>query len=171
MSWVATALAVTGAAVSAKGEIDAGKASKKAAFKNAAQQEQDAIARTAEAISQSRESRAQGRRITGSQKSQYLKGGVLLEGTPLMVMAEAAADIELESMEIERQGIMEAQVLKRGADMSRFKGKQAAKAGRFGAIGTILQSGADIAGTYKQQKLFDTKDIPAKYDAKDIPAK
>ena len=149
-----TALGVGGTLMQAKAQRDAGKAQDKMAQINAVQQEQDAKDRLAEAVAQSRESRADGKRITSKQQSQYLKSGVLLEGSPLMVMAETVADIELESLEMERRGQREGDLLRRGAAITRYEGKQAKKAGKYGAAGTILQGVSSGYSQYRQLKYF-----------------
>ncbi len=154
VSWAIMGVSAIGTGIQARSQYKAGKATQKMQEVNAVQQEQDAKDRIAEALAQSGENLREGRRATSKQASQYLHGGVLLEGSPLMVMAETAADFQLESLEAERRGSHEAGLLERGADISRYEGKQARKAGKYGAMGTILQGVSSVGSQYKQMKYF-----------------
>ena len=73
-----------------------------------------------------------GRRLAGKQRAQFAKGGVRIdEGTPLDVLAQTAADAELNA-------IRAAFALEQEADNFRSIGKTALTKGILGAGSTIL---------------------------------
>ena len=89
----------------------------------------------------------------------YLASGVTLEGTPLDVLEETAAEIEVDALNIRRTGQLEYQAgqaeatIERGLGQSALlKGRAARRAGIFGAIGTGLAGGASLGYQYGSMK-------------------
>jgi hypothetical protein len=83
------------------------------------------------------------KRLMASQRALYAKAGVdIASGSPLIVMAETAAEGEEEAQRIKRTG-------RESANIERFYGAEARKAGRRKAFGTFLSgmasSGAMLA--------------------------
>jgi uncharacterized protein HemX len=146
--WIIAGVTTVGAGVAAYGQRQAGKQEQKMQEINAKQQEQDSLDRQAETIAQSREMRQDQERATSTQRSQYAHGNVLMEGTPLQVMVETAADFKMKQLNLERQGQHESNLLRRGAAISRYKGVQARKAGNIASVGTILSGVAQAGSAY-----------------------
>lgn len=89
-------------------------------------------ARYAEATSRDR-----ARRILGAGRAAVGASGVQLEGSPLDVLAQSAAEAEMDALAIRRSGQAQAAAY-------RYQGRQAQLAGYFGAAGTALLTGASV---------------------------
>ncbi len=84
--------------------------------------------------------RRYGETVLSSQRSGYAKAGVDLDsGSPLEVMAETAAQIDLDARIIKYNGAMEAARLRNEARMARYNRK-------MGTITGILNMGASLLG-------------------------
>ena len=81
--------------------------------------------------------RAIGRREESTNITRIAKSGVRLEGSPLGVLAENAALVEREALQVQRAGMMQAALFKARA-------RNAETAGRIGLAGSII--GAGIGG-------------------------
>ena len=139
---------MVGAGVQAYGQRQAGKQEQKMQEINARQQEQDSLDRQAESIAQSLEISREAESAASTQGAQYAKANVLMEGTPLQVMAQTAADFKMKQLNVERRGQREADLLKRGAAISRQKGVDARKAGNIASVGTVLSGVAQSGQAY-----------------------
>ncbi|MDH3231769.1 MAG: hypothetical protein OEN55_18415 [Alphaproteobacteria bacterium] len=128
MAAAAPALAIVGTVVSTAGSIAAGNAQKKAAQQNAAfarmQAEEDA-----------RRSRRQSDALLGRQRAVVAASGTTMEGSPLLIVQDAAAEAETEIRHILRGGAAQA-----GA--YRQAGSAAAQAGFIDAGATLLGGAA-----------------------------
>jgi len=93
--------------------------------------------------------RRKGRRLAGKQRALFAKGGVEIdEGTPLDVLAQTAADAELNALRA-------AFSFEQQAEDFKSAGRVALTQGLLGAGGTILgqaQSFADFAAGFKGSK-------------------
>jgi hypothetical protein len=141
MSLGAAALVLTGVgtAVSAIESYQAGKAEAAAYRYNAAIAERKGIQE--EAIARKRL-----KRLLGHQRALYAKAGVdLSEGSPLVVLADTAAEGEKEALNI-RTGSKET------ANLYRFQASQAKKAGVLKAGATLLTGLGSGLSTYKISK-------------------
>jgi hypothetical protein len=126
-SWVGTAAAIGGTLMQAGAARSAGQASEASANFNA---------ESAKIEAQSRENaqRVEAARNQGRIRANIGKSGVTSEGTPLMVLAESAANAEIDALNTNYTGQRQAAVYKAG-------GINARRAGNVQA-GTSLLSGA-----------------------------
>ena len=148
ISWAVIGISAVGTGIQAYGQRQAGKQEQKMQEINAKQQEQDSLDRQAESIAQSLEISREAESAASTQGAQYAKSNVLMEGTPLQVMAQTAADFKMKQLNVERRGQREADLLKRGASISRQKGVDARKAGNIASVGTILSGVAQAGQSY-----------------------
>lgn len=141
VGYVGTAASVAGTVVSAWSSIEAGKQQQKAAEYNAAQQFILGIQEKARRELEARRHREQALRLLSRQKSLYLKAGVAMEGTPLEVIGQTAAEAEMDALIIEKTG--QGEYLERLAKMGMFQemGAGYEYAGYLKA-GTTLLTGA-----------------------------
>lgn len=124
MSAAAPALAIVGSVVSAAGSISAGNAQKKAAQQNAA------LARM-QAEEDARRSRRQSNALMGRQRAVVAASGTTMEGSPLLIVQDTAAEAETEIRHILRGGAARASAYQQA-------GGAAAQAGLIDAGSTLL---------------------------------
>jgi hypothetical protein len=130
---VALGVSLMGTGMSAFGQYQQGQAQAAASEYNAAATEEKGKYEESQA-------RDRLRRLLGTQRALYAKAGVdITSGSPLLVMADTAAQGEQEALNIRRGYQTE-------AGIDRFYGKQYKKAGMIGAGSTFL-SGLGKAGT------------------------
>lgn len=94
--------------------------------------------------------RAEVRKLLARQRAVYGKAGVEFEGSPLLVMADTAAEGELDALLIEYRGLTQSQAQRSQAELDRMKARATKRAGWYGA-GQSLLGGAARAGSYYQQ--------------------
>jgi hypothetical protein len=145
MSFVAASIAVIGTTVAAYGQYQAGQAQEATANYNAKLAENEAKAKEQQAHVESLQMQKQKERLAASQRAGFAKGGsVITEGTPLLLMAEQAGQAELDILNNQRNRAMESTALRSEATLSKFQGKQAAKASNISAGTTLLQGAGDM---------------------------
>jgi len=100
-------------------------------------------------------------RFISEQRALYGKGGVTTEGSPLLVMADTAAQGEVEALAIRYAGSMEeANIIAQGsgyrqdAELARMRGGAASKAGSIGAGSALLTGVSQFAGIGQQAGWF-----------------
>lgn len=91
--------------------------------------------------------RARKRRMRGAQVAAFMKAGVRLEGTPLEVIADTAAQFEEELAMNESDRRLTIARLKMGIGAERMAGKEAMTAAYIQAGATILQTAGRYYGT------------------------
>jgi hypothetical protein len=79
-------------------------------------------------------------------RSQVAASGVLMSGTPLEVMAESRLNAELDALNMQYEGDLEAGTLARESRMARSSAKDARRAGRLGGISSLLSGTGRLAG-------------------------
>lgn len=122
-----TTLATAGSALGVMGALQAGRAEASAANYNAEMARREAESK--EALQRQQSSR----QIAGI-RAGISKSGVTFEGTPLMVLAESAANAEIDALNTRYSGQME-------SNLYRMRG-QAAKTASYYRAGTTLLSSA-----------------------------
>ena len=147
---VAAAAALAGTAISAVGAIQQGKAAKKAAEYNAAVQRNQAIAARQKAEFDADRARAQAAALRSKQRTAFAKGGVALEGTPLLVLEQTAEAQELDAQAILYGGEVSATGYEAQAGLSEIEGAAAQQAGVFGAGATLLTGAGGTALEYQK---------------------
>jgi len=91
--------------------------------------------------------RAKKRRMRGAQTTAYMKAGVRLEGTPLEVLADTAAQFEEDLFMNESDRRLTISRLQMGIGAERMAGKEAMTAAYIGMGSTILQTAGQYYGT------------------------
>ena len=143
-------LMAVGTAVSAYGQYQSGQAQKAAANYNARVQEAQAIQQDMENRENIRRERKSGQGLLSSQRQKLGASGVVIQtGSPLEVLGRTAGELELRAQDAARAGRSNLQYGLSQAQMTKWEGKQAAKAGVLGATGTILQGAGQMAGMKK----------------------
>lgn len=121
-----TALATAGSALGVMGALSAGKAAQGAANYNAP-------SAMIEAQSRENAQRAQAARQLGAIRAAIGKSGATSEGTPLLVLAESAANAEIDALNTQYTG-------QRQAGLYRAQGANARKASYIQAGTSLLSS-------------------------------
>jgi len=144
---------VAGATLTAKSQIEQGRAARRAgrdqeaiAQRNALLAERQAEAEQQAAIEAARQQEREGKALKGRQKAAIAKAGVQIgRGTPLTLLVETAEDLEADRLRILREGAISAAQRKGQADILRLqgaaakaRGKAAGRAANLAAAGTIL---------------------------------
>ena len=142
-----------------------GKAARETAFYNAKvlQQKADSVAQAKEADTKTLQ--RESRRLKSEQVAGYSKSGAMIgQGTPLLVMAEQAGDMQRDILNYRRNRLIEEQQLRSEAEAMRWSGRMQQRGAILGGItggaqgmGTILgnsgggggsTAGAGMSGTY-----------------------
>ena len=138
---------VAGVALQAYGMYRQGKAAKKASQYNSAALNEAIIQENYRAEFIADKLRAKKRRTEGAQIAAYMKAGVRLEGTPLEVLADTAAQFEEELAINESDRRLTISRLRMGIGAERLAGKEAMTAAYISAGATILQEAGRYFGT------------------------
>jgi hypothetical protein len=147
MSWAVTAIAVTVVAtgVSVYGQVQQAQTAKAMGKYNAKVAEQQALQTEMDAAENIRRKRRENRRLLATQRSRYAKAGVLEEGTPLELLAETAGNLEMETLDYDRQQRMAAAGLRAQGAADLALGSNQARAAYIGAGASLLQGTASAA--------------------------
>jgi hypothetical protein len=149
MATVSTVAIVGSVAYGAYTQQKAGKAAQELSNFNAAQTELESRARAQDAQLQSLAVRTQNEQLQARQRALYAKAGVVgTTGTPLLVLADQAAILEMGALDVERTGSLEAARLKQQSVIQRWQGNIARQTGNTNAMGTILQGVSSLASSY-----------------------
>lgn len=153
-TWMAIAAitSAVGTGISVMGQMEAGKAQQKWAEYNAAVAERDAETARLNAEYEAGLYRKDTERILSRQRALFGKAGVTLEGSPLLLMAETAAEGEMDALMIERGGKIQAERYRSEAMLSRMSGKMYRRAGYYGAGSTLLTGIGGMSYRYGMYK-------------------
>ncbi len=139
---VIAGIAIAGAAIGAIGAIRQGQAAQAAAEFNAKVAENNASSAKLQAKEEERRHRIVARKRIGATRAAIGASGISLEGSPLDVLEENAANAELDALTIRHAGeVANIDFLNR-ARVERFKGRQAKTNSFFNAGSTLLLGGA-----------------------------
>lgn len=133
-----------GAVASAWGSIQAGRQQQATAKFNAELETQRARAEMESAAYEEKQVRRERSRLLSRQAALYGKAGVKMEGSPLDVMAETAAESELEALMTRKYGAVKAGQALSQAQIDRFMGRAGAQAGYLRAGTTLLTAGGSL---------------------------
>tara|TARA_R110000851_G_scaffold57130_2_gene133255 strand:+ start:674 stop:1150 length:477 start_codon:yes stop_codon:yes gene_type:complete len=147
---LAGAGALLGGLTSAVGQFTGGRAAKKAADYNAAVQRNNAIMARNKAEFDANRQRAAAQAQRSQAQVGFAKGGVELEGSPLLVLEQSAQVAELDAQSILYGGEASAAGYEAQAALSNIEGANQAQAGVFGAGSTLLTSGGATYMKYKE---------------------
>jgi hypothetical protein len=150
-----TAMAVVGTGLTAFGQIQQGRAAKKAGAYNAAVARNEAIFQERRAAAEAKQSAREAKKLRGTQRARLAAAGQ--EGpTALNLLAESAEQAELDRQIILMGGDVRAGSARSRAGLAEFEGDAAYRAGLVGAGGTILTS----ASKFKKKKSLSGVDDP-----------
>ena len=149
---VTIGLLIAGGALTAKSQIEQGRAARQAgrdqeaiANRNALLAERQAEAEQQAAVEAAKQQERRGRALKGIQRAAIAKAGVAARGTPLSVLVETAENLEADRLNILREGAISAAQRKSQAGIIRAqgaaakaRGKAAGRAANLAAAGTIL---------------------------------
>jgi hypothetical protein len=142
----AAVLTAVGAGVSAYSSYQQGKAAQKLNNYNASVADQAAADKARDGRILANNQRQQNQKLLSRQRALRAKSGVVGNtGTPLLVAADQAAQLEMGALETEITANSEASRLRQQAVADRMAGKSARRAGNLGAAATILQGAGSIA--------------------------
>ena len=141
-SMVAT---MASAAMSAKAQMQTAKQQQANLEYNAKVQEQAAQEETAQRAIEATEERNQSRRRLASMEARYAKAGLLMAGTPELMMQTQAETDEFNILSKDRASNIRTQNLMTDAEMMRMQGEDARSAGKTGAFTTLLGGAASTA--------------------------
>lgn len=139
------ALTGIGTAVSVYGQVEQAKTAKAMGKYNAKLAENQARQTEMDAAENIRRKRRENKRLLATQRSRYAKAGVLEEGTPLELLAETAGNLEMETLDYDRQQRQAALGLRAQGAADLAMGANQARAAYIGAGTSLLQGGAAMA--------------------------
>lgn len=94
----------------------------------------------------------EGKRLLARQRAMYAKSGVKMEGSPLEVLADTQAELDLDQMIIEHGGMSRASAYEREGMFLRQQGKSAQTAGYIGAGSSLLSGLSSTFSSYKKRQ-------------------
>lgn len=131
--------------------------------------EQDAEATERDSRLREQKQREENQRFLDMQRGKIAKSGLMLEGSPLAVMGESAGNLEMDALEIRRQGVIDANEYRRKAnafgsevtsqdyqseiygyqgnlayDKFKTEGSYAKKAGTYGLMGGMVNGAGSL---------------------------
>jgi hypothetical protein len=149
MTWavaIPAALAAVSGGFQAYSQYQAGQSAKDAANYNANALKRQSFAAQQQGLAEMELRRRQGERIIGQQEAAFAKSGVTASGSPLDVIGDTAANIELDSLNAAYEGYLNARGLRQRSKMAQYEGRLAAYQGKMEAVGTLLTTAATVAG-------------------------
>ena len=138
-------IGIIGLLVSAGSMVYSAQERKKAAEYTAKLAEEAGEESTAMAGIEAERHRDKIRRLQASQRASYAKSGVKLEGSPLEVLADTAAQADLDEMIIKHGGQAESSAYGAQAMLARMKGNSASTAGYLKAGSSLLAGAYDMS--------------------------
>lgn len=145
-SYIAAASAAASAVVGTVGAISTGISQNQAAKYNAQVAQNNADAATQAANFETEAERRRQMRLFGAQRAAYGKAGVTMEGTPLDVVGDTAAEGELDALAILYQGQLGYNRGQSEASLQRYAGRSALTSGYIGAGSSILKGAGAARG-------------------------
>jgi len=141
------AASAIGTGVQVMGQRKQAKAAERAGEQNAANAEMDALQTTLDTNEAVRRQRERNKATSSTQRSKYAKAGVVMEGTPLEVLAESAGLMELDALEQGRTGRAKSKRLREGGSQARQDGYDRGAGYRTAAGATLLSGLGSAAGS------------------------
>lgn len=139
---IAPVLTVVGTAVSAYGTYQQMSAQSDMSKYNAEVAEAQAEQTRRETSERVKRQRRENERFKASQRAAYAKAGITSSGTPLEVMSQTAADLELAALDTAYAGEAKAQQFMQNAAVNRYQSKSLKRAAPL-AVGTTVLGGAN----------------------------
>ncbi|OGT79396.1 MAG: hypothetical protein A3J35_04355 [Gammaproteobacteria bacterium RIFCSPLOWO2_02_FULL_52_10] len=153
---MAAALTIISTLVSVVGAIRQGQSQAASSDYNAAVARNNAVYARQVAAENERRQRILTRKTIGGARAGYGASGVTLEGTPLDVPRESAANAELDALTIRHQGELAARGYENTATLDTFAASGARTGGYISAADELLTGGAKLYNNYNPPKLTRT---------------
>lgn len=138
--------AIAGAVVQAVGAIRSAQSASAAADYNAQIAERNAALARDQAASDEQRQRIQARKQLGAMRAGYGASGVTLDGSPLDVLENSAAEAELDALTIRYKGEVSALGYRTESAQQRARSANATTEGYYNAGSALLQGGAKAYG-------------------------
>lgn len=139
---IAPILTVVGTAVSAYGQYQQMSAQEDMAKYNAEVAKTQAEQKRRETSEKVRRQRVENDRFKNQQRAAFAKSGITSTGTPLAVMSQTAADLELAALDTAYAGESQAQALMQQSAVNRMQADAFGRAKPL-AVGTTILGGAN----------------------------
>lgn len=155
VSWavIGVGASLLGTGVSAYSSYQQGKSAQSLNNYNAALDEQNAVVAQRDAAIIANQQRTQNARIQAKQRAAFAANGVVGDtGSPLLVEAATAGNLEMGALETQRQGNIRAGQYRQQAELDRMSGKAARTAGNLNTAATLLQGAGSAASQYANYK-------------------
>lgn len=157
MGIISAIVGLVGTGMSASAQAQAGQAAKEANEFNAAIAENDALQVEQKAQWDEGIQREESRLQMGTMRARYAKSGVNLdEGSPLLIMADAAAKAEKDALATRWAADVEKVSKRNQARLFRMYGENAANAANTGAMSTVLSGIGQFGKSYYSGKTAGT---------------
>ena len=135
-----------GALLSAKGQLDAG-----AAARRAGNAEGDLLEKNADRVEEMGEYTAfrhnmKVKKVLGAGRAAYAASGVTMSGSAMDVMRESAVEGERDRLTILYNARVKADTMRDQASIARYRGEAAQAAAQYKAAGTVLSGAGSIFG-------------------------
>ena len=138
---------IAGGVMQAQAQRQQGKDQEAIMKYNAAVKEQEAKQIEAKAVLDSQRNAEQAERIRSSLRAKLgASGAVMSEGTPLLLQAKQASELEFDNLMIGYNANVDATRLRNGANIDRAQGKMYARAGSNAATATLMNTGGTVLG-------------------------
>lgn len=139
------ALAAGGAALSAVGQYQQGRAAQNAANFNAAQMEREATIARQQGGAREEAQRRRAREVLGTMRASIGQAGIGWGGSAADIYDQSATNAELDALNIRYESDLQSMGLMNQAALTRYEGKMAKRAGTIGAVSSLL-TGAALYG-------------------------
>lgn len=154
---------MVGAGIAAAGAIQQGQAAKAAAKRNAAIADRNGAISRDLALRDANAQTKEGRRRIGSMRAGYAASGVTLEGSPMDVIEDSAASIELDRLNILYKGELAALGYSDESESATMRGKQAQTESYFRASSALMQGAGSAYGGGGAGTPMVTEQVPGQY--------
>lgn len=154
---MAVPVAIAGLALGVYGTIQQSQAIASSNYANAQIAEQNATLARDAAAAEARRHKLQTQGMLAHIRGQYAAGGVSLEGSPMDVLANSAANAELDNMLITYGGELKGRGLQDTASMDRSSARNATSAGYYNAAANALLGGSNVyTSNMRRTASYDT---------------
>lgn len=141
-------IAAASGVLTAGSMVQSGQQARSAANYNAAVARENAKAAELQAAERAKRIRSQGKSLLAKQRALYGASGVdLMFGSPLLVLADTAGQIELEAQDAIFAGKTQAAGLRSEAGGILAEGRAKTQAANIGTFSSLLSTGAKMYGT------------------------
>lgn len=149
-----------GVGLQALGQIQQAQAARAAAEYNARVAEMNAVLAEQQAAAEEDRQRRLSYKQLSAMRAGYGAAGVSIEGSPLDVLEESAANAELDALTIRHAGQVRATAYRQEAALERYRGKAATRAGYISAASTLLTGGGEILSMKRSMGQTGGSEIP-----------